>query len=114
MAGGVVLIFTDPPQFQIRSCTLSTDFPTQPPTGTDDKVWKITLTRTSGIRLVIHCNEVEVLKFVLSESTCTDSSWSSAWNREVDELRFDDEDTASDYYRLRGTGSYILLSIEEP
>ena len=99
VAGRLILHFTSPPQFTINSCTYETNFPIALPTDTN-KVWRISLTRTSGIRLVIHCNEVEVLDYVLSDSTCSYRNWWDMWKREVKQIKFDkDEDTASDYYR---------------
>ena len=52
------------------------------------KVWRITLTRTSGIRLVIHCNAVKVL----------DTSWETDSINEVEKIWFSSSDTASDFY----------------
>ena len=106
MAGGFVLYFTSPPQYKIRSCTQETDFSTKLPTDTN-KVWRIKLTRTTDITLVIHCNEVKVLN-ILFVSTCTDNGWDNVWYSDVSQIRFDDEDTASDDHRLRGRGSYDL------
>ena len=115
-ATGVTLHFTSPPQYELKYCTYSrTDFSTDLPTETD-KVWRITMIKTPGIRLVIQCNEVEVLNFLLSDSTCSYSSWNYYWNRDVAKIRFDSWDTASDYYRLRGKGrhvSYTFLSCED-
>ena len=97
-AGEVSIYFTSTPQYELMGCTSSkTDFPTELPTDTN-KVWRITLTKTSGIRLVIHCNEVEVLNFVLSDSTCPYWSWSRIWSRRVEKFKFNGNDLASDYY----------------
>ena len=101
-AGGVVLHFTSTPQYEMYKCTDSgTDFPIAVPTKTDDRVWRITLTRTSGIRLVIHCNEEEVVNVTLSDTTCGNSWWSNSWSRDVEKIRFDNDDTASDYFTGR-------------
>ena len=98
-AGGLFVHFTSPPQYYLQSCNYSTDFAVNLPTETE-KVWRISLTRTSGTRLVIHCNEVEVLEFLASDSTCRDSSWQKVKSRKIGQIKFDnDEDTASDYYR---------------
>ena len=59
----------------------------------------LTLVKTSSIRLVLHCNEVEVLDFLFSDATCGDKSWSKDWSREVAEIEFEVYDTASDFYR---------------
>ena len=108
--GGVILHFTSIPRYQLQYCTFRTNFSTELPTDTN-KVWRISLTRTSGIRLVIHCNEVEVLDLLMSESTCSDFKWSIHWSRDVEKIYFSSLDTASDYYRLRGRGRYLLTCI---
>ena len=95
-AGEVNLLFTSTPQYELWGCTSNTNFPTELPTDTN-KVWRISLIRTSDIRLVIHCNEVEALNFVLSDSTCP-HWWSRIWNRRVEKFKFNGNDLASDYY----------------
>ena len=98
-AGGVILHFSSIPQYELWYCTSSkTNFPTALPTDTN-KVWRITLTRTSGIRLVIHCNEVEVLNVLMSDSTCNEERWSEYWSRDVEKIYFSSSDTASYFYR---------------
>ena len=97
-AGTVGLYFTSTLQYSIYHCTSSTNLPVTPPSAAD-KVWRITLTRTAGVRVVIHCNDVEVLNRLLS-STCSNGAWSTIWNRDVAKIQFDSgRDTASDYYR---------------
>jgi hypothetical protein len=100
-AGGFVLLLTSPPQYYVWLCsgsykTLQTHLP-----AATDKIWRLTLTRTSGIRLIIHCNEEEVLNFLISDSTCIEKNWSAYWNRKVTKIWFD-LDTASDFYRPTG------------
>ena len=109
--GGVILHFADPPQYKIRNCNFGTDFSTTLPTEVN-KVWKISLTRTSYIRLVIHCNEEEVVNVTLSDTTCNTeiSEWSDTWNKDIKQIRFEEDDTASDYYRIKGRGSYQMLN----
>ena len=98
-AGGVQLTFSSPPEYLISDCSISrTNFPNTLPTATD-KVWTITLTRTSGIRLQIHCNNVEMVDILMSDSTCSDSRWSTVWTRDVSMIVFSNADTASDYFR---------------
>ena len=118
-SAGVTLHFTSTPQYELKNCINSrTDFPTDLP-AEKEKVWRITLTKTSGIRLVIQCNEVEVLNILLSDTTCSYSSWNYYWRRDVDKIRFDSWDTASNYYRLRGKGtayrgtSFKLSSVDK-
>ena len=110
LAGGVILHFASTPQYELRYCTSSnTNFSTELPTDTN-KVWRISQTRTSGIRLVIHCNEVEVLNILMSDSTCT-HRWSRIWNRRVEKFKFNGNDLASDYYK--GLVDNSRLWIEE-
>ena len=73
--GAVYLYFRSPPQYVLRHCMSMlnpANFPSAFPPETD-KVLRIALTRTSGVRLIIHCNEVEVLNVLLSDSTCSDT-----------------------------------------
>ena len=96
-AGGVALHFTSTPQYFLGWCNKWTNLPVNPPSSTV-KVWRITLTRTAGVRLVIHCNDVEVFNRLLS-STCTYSVWSTYWSRDVTKIWFDSSDTASVDYK---------------
>ena len=103
---GVVWIqLSSTPQYQIGYCTDSlTNFPVSLPTEVE-KVWRITLNRNSGIRLLIHCNNVEVLNILMSD-TCSDSRWSTRWSKTVAKVYFyyPNYNTASDYYRAGQTG----------
>ena len=104
VVGNVRISFSFPPQYYIGYCTYSwTNFPVSLPTEVE-RVWRITLNRNSGIRLLIHCNNVEVLNILMSSSTCIHSSWSTYWSRTVGKVRFSRVDTASDYYRAGQTG----------
>ena len=100
-AGGIRIRFKDTLEYYLGWCSNSYKvFPITPPT-TRDKVWKITLDKTAGIRKIIHCNEVEVLNVLLSDDECDDSSWSSYWSGTVNEILFNKRlDSASDYYQL--------------
>ena len=98
VAGGLWLYFTSTLKYSLSYCTTSRyNFPVTPPSAAD-KIWRITLTRTAGVRLVIHCNDVEVLNTLLSEATCSYSQWSTNWNKDVTKIKFHSTDTASDYY----------------
>ena len=95
---GVYLYFTPTLQYYLGYCsTYYTNLPVTPPSA-NNKVWRITLTKTAGVRLVIHCNEVEVLNILMSDSTCDNSEWSTYWNNDVTKIKFASVDTASDYY----------------
>ena len=87
--GGFEYFFESPQQYRLLYCnSISTNFPTALPSETD-KVWTITLTRSSGSpRIVIHCNNEEVLDVVLSDATCDESSWSNQWSKDVGRIVF--------------------------
>ena len=107
VVGYVEILFYSTPQYYIRYCMSSyTNFPVSLPTEVE-KVWRITLNRNSGIRLLIHCNNVEVVN--MSSSTCSHSSWSYYWSKTVGKIWFynPDYDTASDYYRAGETGRTV-------
>ena len=110
--GRVHLNFTSPLQYWITWCRPSwTNFPTELPSD-NNKIWTITLTRTSGIRLVIHCNNKEVLNVVISGTTCSNSAWSTYWSRDKEKIQFSSSDTASDYYRAGGSNNLYLIYLE--
>ena len=105
-AGGVSLRLTSPPHYWIHFCSASnTSFLTDLPSETD-KVWKITLTETTGTRVMVRCNKVKVLDVLLSEDTCSNSDWNSIWGPDVVKIKFTssnsikliNSDTASDFY----------------
>ena len=103
--GGVAIRFSPSPQYYIYDCTW-TDFPTQLPSASV-KVWRITKTRTSGIRLRIQCNEKEVLNILMSDSTCSYSNWRRDWTSDNIKIYFTSSDTASDFYRPYSAGKLI-------
>ena len=102
-AGGVGIYFTFTPQYRLYYCSSRTNFPSNLPSEVD-KIWRITLDKTAGIRLRIHCNGVEVLNTLLSDNTCSYSYWRKYWSRDVEYIDFLPYDTASDYYRAGQTG----------
>ena len=101
---GVVISFSSTPQYWLSYCSTSrTNFPSNLPSEVD-KIWRITLDRTAGIRLKIHCNGVEVLNVLISDNTCYRSDWRKYWSRDVEKIKFPSYDTASEYYRAGETG----------
>ena len=96
-AGEVYLFFISTLHYYFKWCSTTWLNPVTEPSA-NDKVWRITLTRTAGVRLVIHCNDVEVLDMLLSDATCR-SGWSTHWSRDVTKIQFHHNDLASDDYR---------------
>ena len=106
-AGGLRLYFYSTPQYYIGYCSSAdTNFLTDLPTATD-KVWRVT--RTSGIRLVVHCNEVEVLNTLISDETCGRNDWSTYWSRSIAKIKFTASDTASDFYKPVKQGNCVYV-----
>ena len=101
-AGAVEIFFNAIPKYWIKHCmSKETEFSTSLPAG-KDKIWRITKKRTAeDITVQIHCNDVEVVNLLMSDSTCndTDKEWSKHWNRDVKKIRFTVADDASDEYR---------------
>ena len=98
-SGGIRITFNDPMEVRVSWC--ETELVTDPP-GTREKVWKITLDRTQGIRITVHCNGVEVLNVVVSVTGCDgDDGWQGIWpSKTVASINFHYTDDASDYYSL--------------
>ena len=110
--GGVYLYFSSPPKYYLEWCSDSkTEFPIELPPETD-KVWTIFHTRTSDeTGIAVHCNNVEVLNVVISDTTCSDSDWNSIWSKDVDYTHFYSFDTASDYYRPGKYTNYTITQL---
>ena len=107
-AGGVKIFFSSM-QYSLVDCLYPSqgyDFSTSPTTD-DNKVWRITLVKTSDTRrVVIHCNEVEVLIVMLSADFCegSGSDWSTNWMRDVTRIKFTIYDGASNFYQIHKPG----------
>ena len=73
LAGKVYLSFTSPPNVTLYLCQKHIiSFPPDQ-SSTFDKILKITLTKIPDLRLVLHCNDVEVLNVLFSDETCGDT-----------------------------------------
>ena len=103
-AGAVWIYFTPTPQCYLSDCSYRTNFHSNLSSEVD-KIWRITLDRSAGmIRLLIHCNGVEVVNILMSDDTCSGSRWRNIWSRDVEYIDFSGYDTASDYYRAAKLG----------
>ena len=101
-AGGIAIAFgsTSTMKYKIWECTTGRiDFQTEPSTELN-KIWRITLSRSSGsTSIVIDCNDEEVLNFSLSDTTCDEDDWNTYWSRNVVKIKFHSSDTASDAFQ---------------
>ena len=100
------------PQYWLHYCTPDSfrDFPTDTDLPSpDERTWVITITRTSEIRIIVHCNGQEVLNLQLSNSVCTGtrSDWSILWNKDYDSISFPNGDAA--FYFQFPPGKYIIF-----
>ena len=116
MLGGVWIKFTSPPKYLLYDCSSWTNFPRKLCTDLD-KIWRITVDKTAGIRFLMHCNSVEVLNVLLSDSICTNSYWRYHWSKDVEKIYFyPGYDSVSDYYRAAHTsllqGKQWQMSVE--
>ena len=98
-AGGFQIRFSSQPQYYISGCSGWLPFHVALPT-TKEKIWRITLDKSAGIHVIIHCNGVQVLDVTLSDEKCSStSSWNSFWSRDATKIYFASSDTASIFYR---------------
>ena len=100
-AGGLDLIFSSTAvKYRLYLCTFSwVDLPISPPSDST-KQWKVSLDRSTSVTVVVHCNDVEVLRLRLSDALCKhDGWWNESWSREVAIIQFKLLDTASDFFR---------------
>ena len=101
-AGGIWIRFEDLPMYSQNYCKLIWEpIPTTLPDNTD-KIWRITVTKYSDIRIRINCNGVEVLNSLLS-TDCEDERWATIWARDITKIEFHTYDDAPkfapDFYR---------------
>ena len=104
--GGVFIGFYAQIQFYIGGCnTGNAPFSATLPTEIE-KTWTFTYNYMDK-RVVLHCNGVRVVNFVLSDSACDSSGWREKWERKPTLIEFASTDTASDSYCISSnTGNY--------
>ena len=98
-AGGLRIMFSDPPQYQLHECTNLKNFPEDLP-ASDQKIWNIEVKKNQGIKVLIYCNEELMVETEVSDETCNyNGSWSEKWTGYMRKVRFTSEDTASKFYK---------------
>ena len=105
--GEVGIIFSPYPQYFLDWCTSPANFTSNLPT-TVDKIWKVAMDRTDGIRVIIHCNDVEVVNTLISDETCEFRVWKLHWTKAVEKIYFSSHDNASDHYKVNMTGEFCM------
>ena len=105
--GGVFIGFYAQIKYRIRYCNRDdTPFSVTLPTEIE-KTWTFTYNYMDK-RVVLHCNGVRVVNFVLSDSACDGrSDWREIWEQKITLITFYFKDTASDSYCISSnTGNY--------
>ena len=96
-AGRVGISFSTPIQYALGYCTYYyNNFPVSLPVATQ-KNWTITY-NTAEQSVAIHCNGVQALTVLLSDSECANSAWRTYWERKPTQIQFPSYDTASKSY----------------
>ena len=102
--GSVIIYFSTEIEYLIGECKHG--LIPYPATLTTKKTLTITY-NYKNMRLVLHYNGVEVLNFVLSDSTCLIKGPHNYWKTKPTELQFPDNDTPSASYCIsNNTGDY--------
>ena len=107
-AGSVWIYFRTQIQYTLGWCTHNNNFLVSLLPAETDKHWTITY-NTAELSVVIHCNGVQVLNVLPTDSVCTDySDWRDWWEkRKPTKILFHSGDTASDNYCFSGNpGKY--------
>ena len=106
--GEVGITFSRPyTQYFLDWCTSPANFTSNLPTAVD-KIWRVSMDRTNGIRFIIHCNDVEVVNALISDETCEFRVWKLHWTKVVEKIYFSSHDNASDDYKVNMTGEFCL------
>ena len=96
------------PRYRLAFCMKSfSDLPIPLPAGSQ-KVWRITVGKSSDARSVqIHCNNVEVLNMEITDSLCEVGSWKNYWMKDRTQISFNSKDTVCEFYRpYTGNANY--------
>ena len=109
------------PKYQITFCHNSKkEFPVSIPASDNEKrVWKITKL-SQPVRIIIHCDNTEILNLQLSESICSNhkANWMNFWGKEIKRIKFI-SDSASDFFSpaqgacLKIANNYISDNCEQ-
>ena len=96
-AGGFKLHFTNPMTYELMRCTTERQQLKNVPVQRD-KTW--TFNRVSKRVMRIDCNDVDVAQFEIDN--CHHSENYVYHERKMERFRFEEPDTASDFYRQKG------------
>ena len=101
-AGGISILLSQSPKYQLLNCSGWTDFQENIP-SVENKTWTIKVNKSAGIRMLVHCNEKLVVDKLLSDDMCNSTknlkTWSKYWSGYMGIVKFTFEDTASTSYK---------------
>ena len=101
--GGFLINFYASPKFQVLRCMeTAQDFPGSVNLVPSNPIntWKIEWLRTiEEKRVVVHCNDLEVVNVQISDTECNNGVWSTSWSQDIKKLKFNSDDTASKQYK---------------
>ena len=93
----MVILFGKTIQYRFGACTPAmNDFTNLP--SEDEKVW--TIAKTDEPRITMNCNGIEVLDFLMSDDTCTQTpKWAALWSLKVTRISYWSVTNSVDGYR---------------
>ena len=113
VAGGVNIYFSNS-KLRLWYCNTNSHYQSLsnvPPAA--EKIWRITVTRTPDIKVVVHCNGVVVRETWVKGGWCSYKVWHWYWPRTVAKIKFHSSDTASDRYRSYPGEQEVLFSFSK-
>ena len=112
--GGIKIHLSSSPRYRIAKCSeQSKGFETNLSPETT-KIWRISLFKKNlpEIRVIVHCNDEEVLNLELSDDLCDKypNDWRKLWGTDVAMIKFEPSPntssySAADYYRAYTQGN---------
>ena len=106
--GAIILTLSNPPEYSITYCTLSTPFLVTLP-AEQTKMWTFTKTVSA---LKVECNGEEVLAYLFSKST--DGECVTRYsNAKVHQIMFSDSDSASVATNVQQSGIILLYLLHK-
>ena len=98
--GGITIRFNPTPRYRLRNCHPyeQTEFDPAPPRN-PVKVWTIIKLPGPPIKVIVRCNDVEVLNTEINNNTCPSSIWMSRWHVPVAAVQIGHSSKGADFYR---------------
>ena len=106
---GISVFFTDQPTYELGYCTSQPQFVNfNMPAATDNHVRIWTITKTDN-KIKLQCNETVI--FDINYKTNTEIC-KSFWSLDFGQMKFQSEDTATNFYRPHLRGKFIFIFLQ--